>query len=471
VVRGHGYDQWTWARQAGGPNSDSGNAVAVDKKGNVFVTGSYQGLMNFPPPNPNVVAPLIGFGGNDIFLAKYDAAGRPLWAVRAGGTGQDAGYGVAVDADGNAYITGEFTDTATFESYPTPPGTPAFNLTAIGTSGGSDIFVAKYDPSGTCLWASRRGGRGSDLGGGIAVTANGLDVFVTGNWGVAGRPEAFVLRLLGTTGVQPVGVGPPAISSGPPGQSAQGRAIAIDISGVPYVTGVYEGKTTFAGCPPLPPFGAPGAFARIFVAKFKAALPVANPCIWATHSSMGNATGNHDGRGIAVDPTGPFCYVTAYFNGKANFGQISGANFASVVNTKGPGSPPGNQLYDYLIVKLQTLNGLPGPNGWAIKGGGAATSDDETRGIAVDDAGNPCVTGFLYPGAPNQFASDAPIVLVASYSSAGVLRWTRNAINGLGVPNMPADIGLGIAVDRAGCVHVTGAFTEDLEFPPVNSPV
>lgn len=106
---------------------------------------------------------------------------------------------------------------------------------------------------------------------------------------------------------------------------------------------------------------------------------------------------------------------------------------------------------------------------WAVKGNGPATDDEETRGIAVDPNGNPCITGFLHPNAPDPFVNEGPTVLVASYSPAGILLWTGNASDGPGPPNTPADIGFGIAADSASCLHVTGAFTEDLGFPPLTS--
>lgn len=198
---------------------------------------------------------------------------------------------------------------------------------------------------------------------------------------------------------------------------------------------------------------------RLFVAKFNSGLGCGG---WATRGgNLGGvaASGYADGRGIAVyqdplDASRDACYVTAYFNGTANFG-----NNVYVTDNKNPG------VNDYLIAKLRISDGTPV---WAIKGGDdAASADpgswDETRGIAVDRDGNPYITGFRHPGAPGN-VNEGPTVLVASYSSAGYRRWTRNATD---VPGgSPEDIGMGIAVDDAGCVHVTGDFNEVLAFGP-----
>ena len=468
TVSGHGSGNWKWAKKAGGTGTDSGNAVAVDNQGNVFVTGNYSNSMSFPGSG----ATLSGFGGNDIFLAKYDAFGILLWAVRAGGTGQDAGSGVAVDDNGNSYVTGQITGTATFQS---TAGGPSRVATSAG---GLDAFIAKYDSSGHCQWATTDGGTGSDYGSGIAVTADGNYVYITGGFTVSDVAQAFVRELIG--GALMGGAVPPVISSATspdPLQSAGGSAITVDSFGRVFVAGSYNRATTFGGPLPAAP---PLSYSQCFLAGFNPGLSGA--ALWVGHgghTAGSPASCNHVATGIAVsaDPPGStnfVCYLTAAFNGTANFG-----NNVFVSNTKittENGVCPNGQPYDFLIAKFDANTGTPR---WVISGdphGVHGNSDDETRGIAVDQNGNPYVTGFLHPFTTNAtpYVGDGSIVLVASYTVAsGSLRWIRNATDGHGSPGLPDshDIGLGIAVDRAGCVHVAGAFTEDLEFSPVGQPV
>jgi hypothetical protein len=424
VVQGHGPGKWTWANRAGGERVDSGNAVAVDREGNVLVTGSFTGEMNFPGTSIT----LSGFGDTDIFVAKYNRLGSLLWAARAGGRGPDAGYGIAVDQAGNVYVTGGFTGSASFGSV---------SLSAIG---GRDIFIAKYNPNGVLLCATRDGDKGDDFGSAITVTEAGA-VFLTGKWEVAGVAQAFVTKMGGERDCSISGT---LISVD---GSAVGRAIAPDASGDVYVTGGYTDKTSFGSQTVTAPTG----FQRIFVAKFNGA-PAAPTCAWAQSSSGPKASGQHDGTGIAV--SGKDCFITGYFSGQADF-----AGMASVSNTKIGG------VYDYLIAKFD----LQGTLAWTVKGGGPSADDEETRGIAVNQEGNPCVTGFLHPNAPGPFVNEGSSVLVASYSGvSGLLQWTRNAMDGPAgpTPNSPEDVGLGIVMDSSGCVHVTGAFTEDLGFLP-----
>ena len=99
---------WLWAQNAGGTGSDWGNGIAVDASGNSYVTGYFDSDATFGSTT------LTSNGGYDIFVAKLDSSGNWLWAKNAGGTGTDWGNGIAVDASGNSYVTGYFLSTATF---------------------------------------------------------------------------------------------------------------------------------------------------------------------------------------------------------------------------------------------------------------------------------------------------------------------------------------------------------------------
>jgi hypothetical protein len=124
-----------WAAAVGG---DTGNAVATDSAGNVYMTGSYSG--SFTPAGSSVA--LTSAGGSDIFVAKYSRSGAFLWATSMGGA-QDGAGGIAVDGSGNAFIVGSYFGTATF-------GSTALTMPA-GLS--TDAYVAKLDTNGNPLWA------------------------------------------------------------------------------------------------------------------------------------------------------------------------------------------------------------------------------------------------------------------------------------------------------------------------------
>jgi len=99
---------WLWAQNAGGTGSDWGNGIAVDASGNSYVTGYFDSDATFGSTT------LTSNGGNDIFVAKLDSSGNWLWAKNAGASDTDSGNGIAVDASGNSYVTGYFLSTATF---------------------------------------------------------------------------------------------------------------------------------------------------------------------------------------------------------------------------------------------------------------------------------------------------------------------------------------------------------------------
>ena len=84
-----------------------------------------------------------------------------VWAVKAGGTRVDHGYGVTVDVAHNTFVTGAFEGAATFGG------------TELASSGSSDVFVMKLDASGAVQWAIRAGGSGVDYADGIALDASG----------------------------------------------------------------------------------------------------------------------------------------------------------------------------------------------------------------------------------------------------------------------------------------------------------
>lgn len=113
---------------------------------------------------------LLGSGGTEIFVAKLDHNGNWLWAKRAGGSSNDYSYGIAVDQQDNLYITGKYSGTADF-------GQESFNVDVYN----SKIFVAKLSPDGEWLWARSAGGTGTNTGFAITVDVNN-GILLTGNY-------------------------------------------------------------------------------------------------------------------------------------------------------------------------------------------------------------------------------------------------------------------------------------------------
>ena len=243
---------FVYAGYIGGENSDSGNGIAVDNKGNAYVTGFTQSTeASFPVTvGPDLTFNGGGFVSADAFVAKVNASGTALvYAGYIGGDSVDQGRGIAVDNKGNAYVTG-FTQ-STEASFPVTVG-PDLTFNG-GDDFFGDAFVAKVNASGTALvYAGYIGGDDGDGGSGIAVDKRG-NAYVTG--GTRSTEASF-----------PVTVGPDLTFNGGDGDAVfggdafvakvnasgialvyagyiggdsvdQGRGIAVDKKGNAYVTG------------------------------------------------------------------------------------------------------------------------------------------------------------------------------------------------------------------------------------------
>jgi hypothetical protein len=147
---------FVWARGMGGatgPAPETGRAVALDAAGNVLTTGYFTSPADFDP-GPGQFLLDTGVNGNQaVFVSKLDPAGNFVWARQL--TADADGAGVAVDAAGSVYVTGQ--------------------------SDGGDIFLAKFAADGRSLWESTLGGTGTDAGRAIAVDANG-GIYLTGTY-------------------------------------------------------------------------------------------------------------------------------------------------------------------------------------------------------------------------------------------------------------------------------------------------
>jgi hypothetical protein len=155
-----------WTIQLGGAGADRGEYIHVDALGNVYVTGSFSGTVDFDP-GPGT-ASLTATAGTDAFVAKYDAAGNYSWAVSFAESGNSTGKAVGADDNGNVYVTGNFSGTISF--------TNGASYTSLG---GNDAFICKLNAAGGLVWGQRIGGSSLDNATGIVADATG-NVFALG---------------------------------------------------------------------------------------------------------------------------------------------------------------------------------------------------------------------------------------------------------------------------------------------------
>jgi hypothetical protein len=160
-----------WATSAGSQDLDSGFYIVVDGAGNSYVTGMIVRSATFGKGEAQETVLQTKPYKVVMFVAKYDRNGRLVWATRFGSRDYIHLWGMAVDEEGQSYVTGYFADKITF-------GQGEVHETTL-TRGG--LFVAKYDRDGRLLWARTDGTPGGWSNARIAVD-NAGNSYVTGSF-------------------------------------------------------------------------------------------------------------------------------------------------------------------------------------------------------------------------------------------------------------------------------------------------
>ncbi|PCJ66691.1 MAG: hypothetical protein COA58_04320 [Bacteroidetes bacterium] len=135
---------FVWAKKFGATLHNLGNDIAIDASGNVYVTGTFRGTVDFDPGTG--VSNLTADNSYDAFVLKLNSSGDYVWAKSFGSSYSESGNSIDLDAAGNVYTTGLFRDTVDFD-----PGTGINNLIADGSR--YYIFISKLDTDGNFVWA------------------------------------------------------------------------------------------------------------------------------------------------------------------------------------------------------------------------------------------------------------------------------------------------------------------------------
>jgi hypothetical protein len=155
-----------WSIQAGDDTNQDPWGIVADAAGNVLVAGDFEGTMDLG------CGTLTSAGGLDAFVAKLDPAGNCLWSKGAGASGIQQAFAVGVDSAGDMLVTGEFYTSIDW------------GCGALTSAGASDVFVAKLGPDGGCLWSKAFGSGGEQWGMGVVADAAD-DLLVVGHFGQA----------------------------------------------------------------------------------------------------------------------------------------------------------------------------------------------------------------------------------------------------------------------------------------------
>jgi uncharacterized delta-60 repeat protein len=401
-----------WVARYNGPDNgwDGGNAIAVDGDGNVYVTGSSDGVGTL----------------YDYATIKYDASGVEQWVVRYNGPGNgcDEATAIVVDHAGNLYITGY----------------------SEGSGTGSDYATIKYNPSGATQWVARYNGPGNmaDNAGGIALDDSG-NVYITGFSVGAGTESDYATIKYSNSGVEQW----VARYDGPESSYDAATAIVLDPSGNIYVAGTSRDSATDDDYVAVK-YNSSGV--EQWVARYdgpasgrdgaRAMAIDSSGNVYVTGSSVGIGTDN-DYATVKYDPSGVEQWVVRY-NGPANHWDDASAvavDYTGNVCVAGR-SVDADLEDDYATVKYSAS----GVEQWVARYDGPANSYDDARAMAIDNAGNIYVTGYSIDLATHEdFAT-------VKYKASGEEEWVAR-YNG---PLDRCDDATAITVDNSGNVYVTG---------------
>ncbi len=376
------------------------------------------------------------------------------YSTYLGGSLEDDGYGIAVDASGNAYVTGR-TSSADF-----PIVTGGYQTNNKGGGGTFDVFVSKIAADGSSLiYSTYVGGSGNDSGNAIAVDASG-DAFVTGGTasgdfpvtagvfqptlGTSATDNAFIFELnaSGTSLTYSTYLGGTA--------SDEALGLAVDGSGNVYVAG----KTTSADFPVFPvatPLQAyvSGSLSSGFVSELNS---TATALIFSTY--IGGGTGD-TADAIALDSADNVYVAGETFS--SNFHVTTGAFQATCGSCA-------NSFPDAFVTAIKA-----GGTGYVYSTFLGGSAQDGASAIAVDAGGNAYVTGstqssdFPVKGAIQETSGGGTDAFVTKLNPTGSALIYSTYLGGAGF-----DLGAGIAVDGAGNAYVTGQTNSD-PFPTANA--
>lgn len=438
-------------------------------------------------------------------------------------TGSSSAYGVAADAAGNSFMTGNFSGTVDFD----PANNHAGDTDILTANGSLDIYVAKYAPDSSLVWVVRMGGNaaspGSDIGQSVDIDGNG-NIIVTGSFrgtadfgsinltSIGTGKDGFVAKLNPTGTVVWANCWGSSNADAYSGESGMG--VETDAAGNVYVMGnrffnggVLNGGGADYGCD-IRKYSSSGtaqwakyintrmnagsvdlaadAAGNVFVSGAFYGTVDFDPNQGKKEISAGS--GSYSGFVLKLTSAGNFGWVTPFVgqpqlvNGTWTYGYshaqrialgpdgsvVVGGWYGNRVDFN-PGSGTTNlpTVGGGFIVKLAGNGGLT----WAkaIERDTSSTySNVFVYGLATDSSGAIYATGSFSgsadfdPGAgvAARTSAGSSDIFAAKYTSAGGFVWAEQ-FGGTG-----SDIGQDIAVDPAGTVHIVGSFSGTVDFDP-----
>ena len=433
-----------WTRSFGGNGHDRATWLTRDSVGNIYVTGYFQGTVDF---DPSFVGTDVrsSNGNSDIFVTKLFSSGLYAWTRTIGGSSNDYPRCVAIDSNSDLIVTGEFSGTVDFD-----PGTGVENHSSAG---GIDAFVTKLSSGdGSHVWTRTIGSTLTDAGMGVAVDATD-NLFLCGHFtGTVdldptsgtdsrvsyGGTDVFIVKLKSDGSYRWGG------AMGGVLDDVAGK-VAVDSSGDVLVVGSFQDTADFDPQSGLASDSSHGDY-DIFVTKVHGD---------GTHGWVRTVGSSSEDRGtaVAVDGAGAV-FTTGYYSGTVDFDPTSGTDVrASQGNT------------DAFVAKL----GTSGSYQWTRIIGGSQS--DRGLSVAVDSTNSVLVTGYF--GGTAQFIDQAALpssdlhtsvggrdVFLTRFQGSGGYRWSRT------IGGTVDDEGAAVTTDADRNVLTVGRFEDTVDFDP-----
>ena len=223
-------------------NTVSWGGITTDSADNIYITGNFDSHLT--TIGSTVLTNLSGVNQDDVFIAKYSAAGTPVWATSFGGSSNDDAYSIAVSETGNIYVTGSFAS----------PSISFGTFTIANTYGVENAYVAEFSPAGAPVWAQSTGGSYSSIGMSVASDNYG-NTYMTGGFGndnmifdgvtisktypdTSNLLELFLLKISASNSVTWVK------TIGSPTHSVMGCAVTTGLCGQVWVGGLWNVPVT-----------------------------------------------------------------------------------------------------------------------------------------------------------------------------------------------------------------------------------
>ncbi len=377
-----------WAKAILGYSANQPVGVSPLEDGTFFITGFFAGTAVFGAKEPEEIE-ITSTDDFDLFIAKYDDDGSPLWARAAGGVGFDAGFSVDVLPDGSAIAVGQLAGSAVIGE-----GEPG--ETALESEGDTDALIIKFDADGSVVWATSAGGEYAEqardvivLDDGSFITVGHFTATATFDSGganqtelvSAGLQDAFVAKydpdgaLLWVTSIGST-------------DTEWGWAVDTTTDGSAIVTGHFSETATFGAGQENETAITSAGSKDIYTVKYDPD----GTLLWV---STAGGTDYDEGKNAAVLADGS-AIVTGKFTGEITLGEGE-SNETALVSSG----------------ELDVFTAKYNPDGtlaWAVSGGGPG--EEATWGLSAYSDGASVITGYFLETATSGAGESNETILV-----------------------------------------------------------